>query len=1234
MNKKSTIKKTIVAFAMIGLSFFSFGQTIFSENFEGSLNPGTQLPDGWSETGLSDDGIYMVGTEVDADAGGFWPVPAHTKFAMSNDDVCDCDKSADRLILPVQDLSSYSGAARMFFSANADNQYGGIFTVEVSTDGGNNWTVISTLPTTNATYEWQDLDVNLTPYLGQSNVLISFLYNDEGEWALGLAIDDVSIIVQDPTTDLAITSISDLSTYLYTPISQTNGFNVSAVVSNVGDMTVSNYSVISEIYLDPDYDNPVQTFTFNGTNLAVGSNFTVNQGTYTPGVEGFYVAYTYVVADGDDNDLNDWQLNFTQYSTNEFARYDIDGTLSNFGIGAGAQGVIGSTIDIVNETNLDTVAFFSRNSVAGGTMQVKVFPFQGASPSLTAIGQSAVINITQALVDAIATDGFGYFAMPITNMSGNPLTLSPGKYLVGIEESADAESIALFHSDAIFTPGEFFVSLNGDAFAQTQTFGAQFARAPLISSFVTPGNILPTITSNDSDNSICIGEAITLTSSMPTGNQWNFNGAPIAGQTSNVLVVTEAGNYSVTVDGQTSAMTMITVNSLPTVNAGADVNVCAGNTVTLNANGASTYVWSNGIPNGATFTPSSTTTLTVTGTDANGCSNTDDLMITVVDNVTISLVGTTSPSSCGQSDATITVDLGANSGNLFLFGPVNSSLANVTGVQTFQDLATGSYSVTLTTGDGCNSNILAVSISDDGVEIPTITIEGTTTFCAGGSVTLTSSATGGNVWSTNSFDQSITVTSSGSYSVTTIDVNLCVATSEPVIVTVNNNPTISQVMISNPTSCGGTDGSITIQTSTNGTLMYNTSSMNVIASPTTIPNLSAGTYDISLTSAANCPSNTLSVTLADPNAVTPTITVVGNTTFCAGGSVTLTSSLSDAYMWSNNATTQSITVNTAGTYSVSATNAGCSVSSEEITVIVNALPIVSAGEDQSVCLGESVTLTGSGALTYQWTGGITNGVAFTPTTSQTYTVTGTDVNGCSNTDQVSVGAILDIINAGGDVAICIGASATLTATNGTNHTWNQGLGAGISHTVSPTTTTTYTLSGIGIAGCPATDDVTVIVNQLPNINAGVDQTVCINSSVTLTASGGLSYVWDNGVANNQSFTATETTTYTVTGTDVNGCVNTDMVTVTVDSCLSINENNIVALKVYPNPSTGLVTISADDFKGFTNVTVLDQVGRKVINTVEINSTTVVLNLTDLANGTYLIELSGASTKIVQVQLNK
>lgn len=200
--------------------------------------------------------------------------------------------------------------------------------------------------------------------------------------------------------------------------------------------------------------------------------------------------------------------------------------------------------------------------------------------------------------------------------------------------------------------------------------------------------------------------------------------------------------------------------------------------------------------------------------------------------------------------------------------------------------------------------------------------------------------------------------------------------------------------------------------------------------------------------------------------------------------------------------------NTAGTYNFYAegSNAGCnSISRGIVAVTINALPTVNAGSDVLVCsnnTSEQVTLTGSGsATTYAWNNGVTNATPFSVGTTTTYTVTGTDVNGCANTDQVVVTySALPIVNAGPDVTTCQGQNVTLTAyTVGTTPTWNNNVINGFAF--APTVgSTVYTVSTTNTVGCSNTDAVTVNVTPAPTVVLSADQAICTGSNAIFTAS--------------------------------------------------------------------------------------------------------------------------------------
>ena len=300
------------------------------------------------------------------------------------------------------------------------------------------------------------------------------------------------------------------------------------------------------------------------------------------------------------------------------------------------------------------------------------------------------------------------------------------------------------------------------------------------------------------------------------------------------------------------------------------------------------------------------------------------------------------------------------------------------------------------------------------------------------------------------------------------------------------------------------------------------------------------TYTVTGTNGNGC-QNTDQVTVT-VNTL-PTVGAGSDQTVCFGDNVTLAGSGSaSTYFWDNGITDNTaFTASTTTTYTVTGKDGNNCSNTDQVTVTVHALPTVSAGSDQAICIGGEVTLAGSGASTYTWDNGVTNNSAFSPNTTTTYTVTGTDANGCQNTDQVTVTVnALPTVSAGSDQTVCFGDNVTLSGSGASTYAWDNGVTNNTSFTASATTT--YTVTGTDGNGCQNTDQVTVTVNALPTVSAGADQTVCFGDNMTLSGSGASTYAWDNGITDNTAFTASTTTTYTVTGTDANGCINTDQVT--------------------------------------------------------------------------------------------
>jgi Secretion system C-terminal sorting domain/Calx-beta domain len=651
-------------------------------------------------------------------------------------------------------------------------------------------------------------------------------------------------------------------------------------------------------------------------------------------------------------------------------------------------------------------------------------------------------------------------------------------------------------------------------------------------------------------SSICQGSTQLLTGNTVAGTtyQWIQNGSNIAGETNPTYTASTAGNYQLLVtstanacSGKTNFASVI-VNPAPVVTASTSAaSICVGNTATLSGTGAATYNWMPGNISGASVsvTPSATTTYTVTGTNAAGCTNTSTVAVTV--NALPTVAATTSSASiCVGNTATLS-GTGAATYNWL---PGNLSGASVT----VTPAATQTYTLTGTDANGCvNTSTVAVTVN----ALPTVTAStSSASICVGNTATL--SGTGASTYNWlpgNISGSSVTVTPSATttYTVTGTNAAGCTNTST-VAVTVNALPTVAATT-SAASICDGNTATL----SGTGAVTYNWLPGNLSGASVTVTPAATQTYTVTGTNAAGCTNtSTVAVTV---NALPTVSATTSAASICAGNTATLSGTGATTYNWlPGNLSGASVTVTPSATqtYTVIGTNAAGCTNASTVTVTVNALPTVAASTSaSSICAGNTATLSGTGAATYNWLPGNLSGasVTVTPSATQTYTVTGTNAAGCTNTSTVAVtvNALPTVAATSSSTAVCNGSPVTLNGSGATTYNWLPGNLSGSSVSVTPSATTTYTVTGTNAAGCTNTATISIAVSTTPTVTATTQATtICSGSNVILSSSGATSYMWMPGNLSGSSVTVNPTanTTYTVTGTNAAGCTNTATVTIT------------------------------------------------------------------------------------------
>lgn len=696
-------------------------------------------------------------------------------------------------------------------------------------------------------------------------------------------------------------------------------------------------------------------------------------------------------------------------------------------------------------------------------------------------------------------------------------------------------------------------------------------------------------------NSVCDGSVLVLRATGGDSYLWS------TAATSDSILVTpqESTTYSVTVTNnygcsQTQSQ-LVTVNAIPTLSVMGENSICQGQTTTFIVYGASSYHWSNGV-NLDRITVNTAGFYSVTGTDANGCQNTETVTLTVHTPPTLKINGrntlcqngstlltATGASNYEWSSGEVTQTITATAlGTYTVTGSnqygcsatksvtVTQSTVNATFVgnryfchgqsttlgvagdatntyQWFDGTTTntitvtspGLYTVTVTNTDGCQS-VLSTTMSEYTVTPPGIT--GSMTICEGQSTTLCASGGSSYVWDNGATQAIISVNTTGTYTVTSTNQYGCTATNSATVI-VNPIPTIN--ILSQNSICRGETVNMTAVSSAN-TFNWstgdNTASINVSPTSTT-------TYTVMVTDENGC-SNTTSKQLVVNQL--PNIYVSGQTTVCQGDTAVLTALGGVSYEWNTGVSSPVLKVTNAGTYTVTVTsNQGCT-SSTSVTVTTSMRPNVTFNGNTTICAGTSTTITATGANTYLWSNG-TTGNMLTISAQGVYYVTATGAQGCTKLDSVIVTVNPNpVLQISGDNYVCAGNFATLTASGATSYVWsNQSTSASIS--VSPANTTTYTVTGYNSYGCQSTATKVLTVEALPQVSIMGNKTICAGQSTTLSAVGGVSYVWATGeTVSDVVVSPAATQAYVVSATNSYGCVASAAATVTVNQLPTIS----------------------------------------------------------------------------------
>jgi subtilisin-like proprotein convertase family protein len=718
-----------------------------------------------------------------------------------------------------------------------------------------------------------------------------------------------------------------------------------------------------------------------------------------------------------------------------------------------------------------------------------------------------------------------------------------------------------------------------------------------------------TVIADPLDNANFTGSDIgQLEYSFDGGNTWTAN---------NVAAGLPSGNYNVYV--RNSAFTSCSVGPQnvsvyqPPVVSLPNVSFCQGSSYVLDAgNSGATYNWS-------TTETTQSITVSVGGdyivvvTDANGCTATDTSTVTITTALGVSLGDF---QFCDGNS--VTLDAGYP-GSTYTWSTGETT-------QTITVSSNGQFSVTVDDAFGCSgSDTSTITV----YPLPAIGL--VDQYFCGGSLTLDAANAGSAyLWSTNETTQTISVSSPGFYSVTVADANGCINADTAEVINAVALP------VNLPASVSFCQGSSTMLDAGNAgsTYLWSTgeTTQQIIID-------TAGNYSVTVTNSSGCTGADTTTAIINP---LPNADAGQAQFVCGGGVVTLNASGGASYLWSNGSQSPMTNVSPTQTttYYVTVTdNNGC-IASDSVVVSVFPAVVTSVSNDTTVCSTDPVTLTASGGVSYSWNTGAT-GATITVNTvnTTTYIVTVTDSNNCSASDSVTVTANpLPNANAGSDVGICEGNILTIYGSGGGSYLWSNGATTG-TITISPASTTIYTLTVTDANGCFDVDAVTVNVNPAPVTSVSLSGTsFCTTDaavSISVSPSGGT--LSGNGVSAGMfdpSVAGAGGHLITYSYTDAGQCESSSSVAVSVSVCAGIEEliKALETAQVYPNPFSNTINIR---FSAIDNdeikVQMVDMLGRIIVDemmNVKSGENEFIINTgSELTSGLYFIHLIKENRKV-------
>ncbi len=1083
-------------------------------------------------------------------------------------------------------------------------------TVSISTDNGVNWTVLGTrLPTTTTNVTQNKFD--LSAYSGNQVKIKFQTLSATGTIGAGIDniyIYSVGTVASTTTPTLDF-SVPSSYKYLSLKIAALSSPGASTVYKGMNDLNVSISTDNGSTYTFLQTLTPTTTTSTLITPIDISTYSSSQLRIKFEGISAGLIGANQTGVLIDDIKIYSSNISSIVTPTMDFTGKAVKLSYLQAALGgtSAAKNTItvsistdnGLNYSVVGTTNVAGTQLMDLSSYTGSQTKVK-FETLGADGAIGAsiddinfyYFSSPIWDATYSGPSTNCTDATNIVACGATincATETNPpviIACAPDTVLVGACNAIlpDFRSLVSAFDDCTFTlsqlpaPGTTISGVNSVTITATDQAGNTSSCTFTVTT--GSGGVTAPIVGTITQPTCSLATGSVVLSGLPAGN-WTINPGGITGSgtTTTITGLTAGATYNFSVTDATPCTSgtsaNVVINAQPITPApttsSATQTFCAIDSLTfadisIITLPTGTVTWYTALTNGTAI---ASTDLLTNGTyyasqTVGGCESVLRLQVTVVvSNPSPPTYASASHTFCAIDSATV-ADLTALVSATGTVTWYPSSLGGVAFPNTAA-LVTGAYYATQTIA-GCESvNRLLVNITINNPDAPTI-VSASQSFCAIDSAVVSDltalvNATGTVIWYPSAlggvaFSNTAALVNGTYYATQTIAG--CESVNRLLVNVTINNPS-APTGSSTQAFCENMSHTVAdLTASGSGIQWYSSATGGTLYNNTDIL-VNGNTYYATQT-IGSCES-VLRLSVTVTLKPTPIPNLGTDITICSLVPTTLTAHDGDTYLWTGGASTPSINIaiTSTATYSCTVTKNGCVAIEDVIVNVSSSLEPHITPTFPAICTGTNTTLAvdiaGSG-ITYDWNNGAapsignTQSISVAPDTTTTYYVTVTDASGCSGVQNIAISVQSSINVSSSPAAICFGKSATLTAGSDPteSYIWDDGTPGSTTNaiTVSPSVSTTYNVT-VTNGVCTANGSFPVTVNNLPPAFAGADQTICDGKQADLLASGGTSYLWNNGVyIDANPVTLNSTTSYTVTVTDGNGCSNTDGVNVIVN----------------------------------------------------------------------------------------